>query len=64
MLPGVNASAYTDDDAILQIAKDKGANAIIPGYGFLSENAQFARLVSDAGIAWVGPAPDSISTLR
>jgi len=60
LLPGSNATAYTDEDAILRIAKDKGADAIIPGYGFLSENAHFARLVGDAGIAWVGPSPESI----
>ncbi|KAH3968073.1 hypothetical protein HBH51_132830 [Parastagonospora nodorum] len=60
LLPGSNATAYTDEDAILHIAKDKGADAIIPGYGFLSENAHFARLVGDAGIAWVGPSPESI----
>ncbi|KAF5848147.1 hypothetical protein GGP41_005603 [Bipolaris sorokiniana] len=60
LLPGSNATAYTDADAVLQIAKDKGADAIIPGYGFLSENADFARLVGDAGIAWVGPSPEAI----
>jgi urea carboxylase len=60
LLPGTNATAYTDEDAILQIAKEKGVDAIIPGYGFLSENAHFARVVGDAGIAWVGPSPESI----
>ncbi|EMD92957.1 hypothetical protein COCC4DRAFT_139298 [Bipolaris maydis ATCC 48331] len=60
LLPGSNATAYTDADAVLKIAKDKGADAIIPGYGFLSENADFARLVGEAGIAWVGPSPEAI----
>jgi urea carboxylase len=60
LLPGSNATAYTDEVAILRIAKDKGADAIIPGYGFLSENAHFARTVGDAGITWVGPSPESI----
>ncbi|KAF2856447.1 hypothetical protein T440DRAFT_463785 [Plenodomus tracheiphilus IPT5] len=60
LLPGSNATAYTDGDAILRIAKEKGAHAIIPGYGFLSENAGFAREVENAGIAWVGPSPGSI----
>ncbi|RAR01029.1 pyruvate carboxylase subunit a [Stemphylium lycopersici] len=60
LLPGSNATAYTDEEAVLQIAKEKGADAIIPGYGFLSENAHFARLVSDAGIVWVGPSPEAI----
>lgn len=59
-LPGSNTTAYTDGDAILRIAREKGASAIIPGYGFLSENADFARQVSEAGIAWVGPSPESI----
>ncbi|KAL5375797.1 hypothetical protein DPSP01_010904 [Paraphaeosphaeria sporulosa] len=60
LLPGSNATAYTEEESILRIAKEKGADAIIPGYGFLSENAHFARLVGDAGIAWVGPTPESI----
>ncbi|KAF2828281.1 hypothetical protein CC86DRAFT_348388 [Ophiobolus disseminans] len=60
LLPGSNATAYTDEESILRIATENNADAIIPGYGFLSENAHFARLVSDAGIAWVGPSPESI----
>jgi urea carboxylase len=60
LLPGSNATAYTDEEAILKIAKEKGAEAIIPGYGFLSENAPFARQVSEAGLVWVGPSPEAI----
>ncbi|KAI8936168.1 hypothetical protein NX059_006602 [Plenodomus lindquistii] len=60
LLPGSNATAYTEGDAILRIAREKGAHAIIPGYGFLSENADFARQVGEAGIVWVGPSPESI----
>jgi urea carboxylase len=60
LLPGSNATAYTDEEAILKIAKKKGAQAIIPGYGFLSENASFARQVSEAGLVWVGPSPEAI----
>ncbi|KAH7067028.1 allophanate hydrolase subunit 2-domain-containing protein [Paraphoma chrysanthemicola] len=60
LLPGSNATAYTDEDAILKIAKEKGADAIIPGYGFLSENAHFARQVGQAGMVWVGPSPEAI----
>lgn len=60
LLPGSNATAYTEEEHILRIAKETNVDAIIPGYGFLSENAHFARLVGDAGIAWVGPSPDSI----
>ncbi|KAF2265051.1 hypothetical protein CC78DRAFT_560025 [Lojkania enalia] len=59
-LSGSNATAYTDEDTILQIAKERKADAIIPGNGFLSENAHFARLVEEAGIVWVGPSPASI----
>lgn len=46
--------SYTDGDKIIEIAKEQGCDAIIPGYGFLSENAAFAKAVSDAGLAWVG----------
>jgi acetyl/propionyl-CoA carboxylase alpha subunit len=60
LLPGPDASAYTDGDAIIKIAKEEKAQAIIPGYGFLSENADFARDVGKAGIAWVGPSPEAI----
>ncbi|KAF1361833.1 hypothetical protein EJ07DRAFT_164311 [Lizonia empirigonia] len=60
LLPGSNATAYTDESAILKIASKKGADAIVPGYGFLSENAPFARQVSEAGLVWVGPSPEAI----
>lgn len=59
-LPGSDATAYTDVDAVLKIAKDTHVDAIHPGYGFLSENASFARKVQEAGIGWVGPSGDSI----
>ncbi|KAK4999290.1 hypothetical protein LTR66_001654 [Elasticomyces elasticus] len=60
LLSGSNSTAYTDGENILSIAKEKGADAIIPGYGFLSENSDFARSVADAGIAWVGPNAEAI----
>ena len=47
---------------IIQIAKENGVDAIIPGYGFLSENADFARMVSACGMVWVGPSPESIES--
>jgi urea carboxylase len=60
LLPGSNATAYTDEEVIIKIAKEQAVDAVIPGYGFLSESAHFARLVGDAGIVWVGPSPESI----
>lgn len=60
LLPGPDSTAYTDGDAIIKIAKDNNADAVIPGYGFLSENADFARSVGKAGMVWVGPSPESI----
>ncbi|KAH7025475.1 allophanate hydrolase subunit 2-domain-containing protein [Macrophomina phaseolina] len=61
LLPGPPSTAYTDEAAILAIARAKHADAIIPGYGFLSENAAFARAVAAAAITWVGPAPPAIA---
>ena len=60
LLPGSDSGAYTEGDEIIKIAKETKSDAVIPGYGFLSENADFARSVSEAGMAWVGPSPESI----
>ncbi|KAJ9659577.1 hypothetical protein H2201_007326 [Coniosporium apollinis] len=60
LLPGSNSSAYTDEEAIIKIAKEEKVDAIIPGYGFLSENGHFANAVKEAGIAWVGPSSEAI----
>ena len=57
------ASTYLNGEKILAIALETGADAIHPGYGFLSENSEFARAVEDAGIAWLGPASDVIDAL-
>ncbi|WP_026553032.1 biotin carboxylase N-terminal domain-containing protein [Arthrobacter sp. H20] len=57
------ADSYLVMDRILEAAQRSGADAIHPGYGFLSENAEFARKVIDAGITWIGPSPDAISRL-
>ncbi|MDP3460518.1 MAG: biotin carboxylase N-terminal domain-containing protein [Hyphomonas sp.] len=57
------AESYLRVDAILAAAKETGANAIHPGYGFLSENAAFAEAVLAAGLAWVGPPPAAIRAM-
>ena len=54
---------YLVPEKMLSIAKRSGANAIHPGYGFLSENADFAQMVIDAGLIWVGPPPAAIRSL-
>ncbi|MEM9466322.1 MAG: biotin carboxylase N-terminal domain-containing protein [Actinomycetota bacterium] len=56
-------STYLDADAVLAAAQAAGADAIHPGYGFLSENAEFARRVAAAGIRWVGPSPAVIESM-
>jgi len=57
------AETYLDQTKILAIAQEAGADAIHPGYGFLSENADFAQRVLDAGLIWVGPPPAAIREL-
>jgi acetyl-CoA/propionyl-CoA carboxylase biotin carboxyl carrier protein len=57
------AESYLDFDKVIGAAKQAGADAIHPGYGFLSENADFAQAVIDAGITWIGPSPQSIRDL-
>lgn len=58
-----SAESYLAIDKVLDAAKKSGADAIHPGYGFLSENAEFAQAVIDAGIIWIGPSPKSIADL-
>lgn len=55
--------AYLQSDEIIKIAKAHGVNMIHPGYGFLSENSEFAKKVEEAGIAWVGPPPQVIDSV-
>jgi acetyl-CoA/propionyl-CoA carboxylase biotin carboxyl carrier protein len=57
------ASSYLDMGKVLDVAARSGAEAVHPGYGFLSENADFAQAVMDAGLIWIGPPPDAIRSL-
>ena len=59
-ISGTGAAAYLDSDQIVAVAKDVDADAIHPGYGFLSENAAFAGKCSEAGIVFIGPSPEML----
>ncbi|MEO6243813.1 MAG: biotin carboxylase N-terminal domain-containing protein, partial [Opitutaceae bacterium] len=56
-------AAYLDIESIVAVAKEKGVDAIHPGYGFLSENANFARACEKAGVIFVGPRPDLLDMM-
>jgi len=61
--PPPSAESYLDQGAILDAARRSGAEAIHPGYGFLSENASFSQACADAGIAFIGPTPEAITAM-
>ncbi|HEV7186777.1 MAG TPA: biotin carboxylase N-terminal domain-containing protein, partial [Blastococcus sp.] len=63
-LPGsAPADTYLRADLLIDAARTAGADAVHPGYGFLSENADFAQAVLDAGLTWIGPPPAAIAAM-
>lgn len=61
--PAQASQSYLNAEALISAARQTGAQAIHPGYGFLSENSAFARLVRDAGLIFIGPAPESLAAV-
>src|SRR5947199_6751650 len=61
--PPPSSQSYLDGEKIIEAARKTGAQAIHPGYGFLSEREWFARAVRDAGLVWIGPPPEAIAAL-
>jgi acetyl-CoA/propionyl-CoA carboxylase, biotin carboxylase, biotin carboxyl carrier protein len=61
--PGTPAESYLNQESILDAARRAGAQAVHPGYGFLAENADFARAIDAAGLAWIGPPPEAMELM-
>lgn len=61
--PAPSVQSYLNKEKIIEVALASGCDAIHPGYGFLSENAEFARMVLDAGLIFIGPSPESIEQM-
>ncbi|MEE9262971.1 MAG: biotin carboxylase N-terminal domain-containing protein, partial [Vicinamibacteria bacterium] len=61
--PAPSTESYLDIDAVLQAARETGADSVHPGYGFLAENPEFAKRCQEAGLVFIGPTPDAVALM-